>query len=234
MRNESESEAHDKSYYEVAKSGSLADRAMIIARKKIYQDFTYYCHPGANETILDVGVSDVIQGSDNIIERLSPVPTQITAAGLGEGVDFRKAFPDINYVRIESGTELPFADKTFTIATANAVLEHVGSIDGQRRFIGQLLRVAERVFLSVPNRFFPIEHHTAIPFLAWNDSTFRLGCKILGKEIWADQNNLILMSRSGLRSLLPRPEKWVVGYTGIKFGPLSSNLFAYSCQKLNV
>ncbi|MDE2463148.1 MAG: class I SAM-dependent methyltransferase [Alphaproteobacteria bacterium] len=228
MSGKNESEKHDQSYYEVAKSGSLADRAMMVARKHIYQDFKYHCHPDISESILDVGVSDVIQGSDNIIERLHPWPAQITAVGLGEGDDFKKAYQEVNYIKIETGTKLPFPDKSFSIVTANAVLEHLGSRESQLRFIEELQRVGKRVFISVPNRFFLAEHHTAIPFLAWNNSTFRLGCKIFGKKSWADPNNLILMSRASLRSLLPRSVKWVDGYTGIYLDPFSSNLFAYS------
>jgi hypothetical protein len=30
-----------------------------------------------------------------------------------------------------------------------------------------MAREARRTFISVPHRFFPIEHHTAIPFVHW-------------------------------------------------------------------
>ena len=153
MSGKDESEKHDQNYYEVAKSGTLADRAMMVARKHIYQDFKYHCHPDISESILDVGVSDVIQGSDNIVERLHPWPAQITAVGLGEGQDFRRAFPEVSYIRIKTGTKLPFLDKSFSIVTANAVLEHLGSRGSQLHFIEELQRVGKRVFISVPNRF---------------------------------------------------------------------------------
>ena len=39
----------------------------------------------------------------------------------------------------------------------------------------ELCRVAGRVFISVPNRYFPVEHHTAIPLLHFWDKGFELG-----------------------------------------------------------
>ena len=60
---------------------------------------------------------------------------------------------------------MPFADKAFDIAVSNAVLEHVGAEQHQAAFVRELSRVARRVFISVPNRYFPVEHHTAIPLL---------------------------------------------------------------------
>jgi hypothetical protein len=128
---------------------------------------------------------------------------------------------------------LPFADKAFDIATSNAVLEHVGSVPHQAAFVLELSRVAKRVFISVPNRYFPIEHHTAIPLLHFWTKSFGLACRWLGKADWTDERNLILMSRQHLASLAPQdlaPEgsaPVMIGHTGISLGRFSSNLFLY-------
>ena len=42
-----------------------------------------------------------------------------------------------------------------------------GGRDGQRRFVHELCRVAKRVFVTTPNRWFPIEVHTLRPFVHW-------------------------------------------------------------------
>ena len=68
---------------------------------------------------------------------------------------------------------MPFDDDTFDIATSNAVLEHVGSLENQLFFVHELCRVARRVFIVVPNRFFPIEHHTALPIVHYQDEFFQ-------------------------------------------------------------
>ena len=87
-----------------------------------------HCRPGRDDTILDVGVSDVVNDAANMLERKYPHPERITAAGLGEGDAFRAAYPKVTYRRIEANRPLPFADKAFDIAVSNAVLEHVGSV----------------------------------------------------------------------------------------------------------
>jgi len=66
------------------------------------------------------------------------------------------------------GRELPFADGEFDRGFSNAVVEHVaGGRDGQRLFVHELCRVARRVFVTTPNRWFPLEVHTLLPFVHW-------------------------------------------------------------------
>ena len=215
----------DQRYYEVAKPGSLSERLMIRARDRIYADFLATCSPKPAETILDVGVSDVLNDGANVLERLYPNQEQITACGLGEATEFQAAFPRVRYRRVATGEPLPFANKSFDVATSNAVLEHVGSRENQARFIAEMVRVARRVFISVPHRFFPVEHHTAIPLAHWTDTTWSLACAVTGKQKWSQDKELILMSARHLSSLVPPGSAHQVGYTGLLLGPFSSNLF---------
>jgi hypothetical protein len=217
----------DEQYYQVASPRSWGERLAVVARDRIYADILRHCRPAPNETILDVGVSDVVTDAANMLERKYPHPESITAAGLGEGAAFRAAYPNVTYRRIEANRPLPFADKAFDIATSNAVLEHVGSVPHQMAFVRELSRVANRVFISVPNRYFPVEHHTAIPLLHFWTKSFGLACRGLGKSEWADERNLILMSRQHLASLAPQGSAPAIGHTGIRLGAFSSNLFLY-------
>jgi SAM-dependent methyltransferase len=217
----------DEQYYQVAAPRSLGERLAVVARDRIYADIIRYCRPALHETILDVGVSDVVTDAANMLERKYPHPERITAAGLGEGGAFRDAYPKVTYRQIEANRPLPFTDQAFDIATSNAVLEHVGSVPHQVVFVRELSRVAKRVFISVPNRYFPVEHHTAIPLLHFWTKSFGLACSWLGKADWADERNLILMSRRYLASLAPEGSAPAIGYTGIRLGPFSSNLFLY-------
>ena len=217
----------DEQYYQVAAPRTPGERLAVVARDRIYADILRHCRPAPDETILDVGVSDVVTDAANMLERKYPHPERITAAGLGEGEAFRAAYPKVAYRRIEANRPLPFADRAFDVATSNAVLEHVGSVPHQLAFVRELARVAKRVFISVPNRYFPVEHHTAIPLLHFWTKSFGLACGWLGKAEWADERNLILMSRRHLASLAPSGDGPVVGYTGIRLGGFSSNLFLY-------
>jgi len=217
----------DGKYYQVVRPRSLSERLLIKARDRIYADFLRCCRPSPNDVILDVGVSDVVTEGANAIERKYPYPHRITAAGLGVAEDFRAAFPTVRYVQIEPNKPLGFADKSFDVATSNAVLEHVGSRDHQALFIAEMLRVARKAFITVPNRYFPIEHHTAIPFMHFSDFTFMAACDWFDKSEWADESNLILMSKRRLRDLVPAGVEASVGYTGLVLGRFSSNVFLF-------
>ena len=222
----------DTEYYQVARPGSMGERLLIAARDRIYADFVRICAPRPGDSILDVGVSDVVTDGANVIERLYPYPEAITAAGLGAGHQFRAAYPRVRYDRVYAGEGLPYGDRQFRVAVSNAVLEHVGSPTAQVSFIRELTRVADRVFLTVPNRFFPVEHHTAIPFAHWMDRTFGIACRALRREEWLQPENLILMSHRRLQSLAPRGPQMRVktGMSGIPFGPFSSNVFMFISQ----
>src|SRR4029079_7927756 len=136
----------DEKHYREAPDESLAERLLIAARDRIYKDFLDQMRPGPSDRILDVGVSDVISNGANVLERCYPEQQNITACGLGTGQEFQATFPKVSYVRIEPNVRLPFEDRSFAIATANAVLEHVGSATNQASFVSELCRVAERVF----------------------------------------------------------------------------------------
>ena len=60
------------------------------------------------------------------------------------------------------------AGASFDVVHSSAVLEHVGSSENQKQFIAELVRVAKRaVFLTTPNRWFPVEFHSVLPLVHW-------------------------------------------------------------------
>lgn len=216
----------DQKYYEAALPKSAAERLMTLARKQMFQDFISRMRPSGSDAILDVGVSDVLGDGANALERMYPLQSKITACGLGDGHQFRDVFPQVRYVRIKPNVSLPFSSGSFAVATSNAVLEHVGSVENQILFVAELCRVAKRVFITVPNRFFPVEHHTAIPLAHWENRLFRVACWATEKTHWADEHNLIFMTRKRLWQLAAKVNRSAaVGYTGLRWGPLSSNLY---------
>ena len=148
----------------------VASRVSMRSRERKLQLFLEAFHPGPETTVVDVGVTDAPFGSgstDNFFEARYPWPDRITAVGNTELERFVAAFPRVRAVRAD-GRELPFADGEFELGFSNAVVEHVaGGREGQRRFVQELCRVADRVFVTTPNRFFPLEVHTLLPFAQW-------------------------------------------------------------------
>src|SRR6185437_11942576 len=136
-----------------------------IARRRVYDLFLRVMHPRPDDRILDIGTSDDTGADSNMLEQLYPYPENLTCVSLTDGKSILAAYPRVKHVRIAADEPLPFAHNAFDIIYSNAVLEHVGSQDCQKNFISEMCRVAPRRFLVVPNRGFPIEHHTCLPFV---------------------------------------------------------------------
>jgi hypothetical protein len=148
----------------------VASRVSLRSREQKLQLFRALMQPGPETTVIDVGVTDAPFGdgsTDNFFEALYPWPERVTAVGRTDLSHFSAAFPSVHAVRAD-GRDLPFADGSFDLGFSNAVVEHVaGGYDGQRAFVHELCRVARRVFVTTPNRFFPLEVHTLLPFAHW-------------------------------------------------------------------
>jgi hypothetical protein len=148
----------------------VASRVSMRSRERKLQLFVDLLQPGPETTVVDVGVTDAPFGAgstDNFFEALYPWPGQITGVGHTELERFSAAFPQVRAVRAD-GRALPFGDGEFDVGFSNAVVEHVaGGRDGQRQFVHELCRVARRVFVTTPNRRFPLEVHTLLPFVHW-------------------------------------------------------------------
>jgi hypothetical protein len=147
-----------------------AARVSLWSRERKLRLFLEAYRPGPETTVLDVGVTNAPFGggsSDNFLEALYPWPERITAVGPTELDRFEAAFPHVTAVRAD-GRDLPFGDGVFALGFSNAVIEHVaGGREGQRRFVGELCRVARRVFVTTPNRWFPLDPHTLLPLAHW-------------------------------------------------------------------
>ncbi len=154
----------------------FVDAVSLRSRRRKFGLFMDAIRPTPQTTVLDVGVDDVGFGERprehggcatlNFFEELYPWQERITALGQHEGRTFSERYPAASYVRGDA-LNLPFQDRAFDVAFSNAVIEHVGRRSEQERFVAELLRVAPRVFVTTPNRWFPIEVHTRLPLVHW-------------------------------------------------------------------
>jgi hypothetical protein len=188
-------------------TSALAERASLANRRRKLRLFMETVRPTAETTVVDVGVADAGFAAEagqgytyNFFEELYPWRERVTAVSDVPLERFGETFGEIRRV-VADGRELPFRDREFDVAFSNAVVEHVGTRDDQRRFVHELCRVADRVFLTTPNRLFPLEVHTLVPFVHWlpkpaADRVFTA----LRRDGW---QGVQLLTPRGLRSLFP-------------------------------
>jgi SAM-dependent methyltransferase len=167
--------------------------------------------PGSDDSILDVGCGDggglAAHGADLAITGVDRVPRPDYATG-------RRRFVQAD------ATALPFGDGTFDIAYSNSVIEHIVDPDDRRRFVSEVRRVGCRYFVQTPNRWFPVEPHSLLPFIHWLPRKW-------GRGLWRfgvsgdpfDQTKLL--GRAELARLFPDAR-----IVRERLGPLTKSLVA--------
>lgn len=189
--------------YNVADPSSLAVRIAASARRRMYQHFIDRTALLPDESVLDVGVTaDQSYDSSNYLENWYPYKDKITAVGLDDASFLMQKHPGVIFVRGD-GRELPFGDQSFDVVHSSAVLEHVGGSKQQKRFIQELVRVSRRaVFFTTPNRWFPVEFHSLLPFVHWLPrSFFRRLLRNTRYDFFSYESNLHLLGRSDIENL---------------------------------
>lgn len=203
----------------------LASQVSLRARRTMFQTFWDTMRPEPGMRVLDVGVTpDRSLPESNFFEALYPHPQDLTATSIEDASFLEDLYPGLTFRQTPPG-RLPFEDGSFDIAVSFAVLEHVGDREAQRAFIAELTRVAKRVFLTTPDRAFPIEMHTFVPLLHWlPQPVHQRALRTFGMPFWAETANLNLLDRETLKSLFPHPE--AVRLQAHRLLGLSSNLIA--------
>lgn len=218
----------DRIYYEHAGRIGFIRRLSLAARMQTFRLFMDTLAPGPTTTVLDVGVSlDVESPEANVLEQFYPYREQLVCAGIGDGSTVQRTYPGVGFVEIAPHVSLPFADGQFDIAYSNAVVEHTGSRADQRAFVHELCRVAKRVFVVVPNRLFPVEHHTGLPLVHYLPlRTFRGLLRRTRFVHWSEEKNLNPVLAGELRRMFPSGRNVEIRPVGLGMMAFRSNLVA--------
>lgn len=196
-----------QSLYFQSNIGGLPSKISWYVRRKMFEYLMQMVNPTVNTSVLDVGVTSDPREDCNFFEKLYPYPHKIIAVGTENASFLEKDFPGLKFLKAD-GIKLPFPDKSFDLVVCFATVEHVGSRDKQRLFVRELCRVGRSCCITTPNRFYPIEFHTILPFIHWfSASCFRFFAKLFGKEFFAKEENLNLLSEKELLGMFPEDIK---------------------------
>ena len=73
-----------------------------------------------------------------------------------------------------------FDDRSFDIAFSNSVIEHLQTLENQRRMASEIQRVGKAFWVQTPNYWFPMEPHFLLP--GWHWMPFDLRVAILRRR----------------------------------------------------
>jgi SAM-dependent methyltransferase len=199
-----------ESVYGEARQGlrtRVAERFARRARAQRADLFRRLMDPRPGERIVDIGCGEIglaAYQSGN----------EITGVDLVDRPGYPGRFAQAD------ARELPFADGEFDIAHSNSLIEHVGDRRDRERVAAEVRRVGRRYFVQTPNRGFPVEPHSLLPFV-------HLLPRRLGRRLWrfgvSDDpfDHTWLMGARELQELFP--DAVIVRE---RFGPLTKSLIA--------
>ena len=189
--------------YNVARADSLPVRVAARMRRRMFERFLEVFPPSETVSVLDVGAtSEATYEASNYLEAWYPHRDRVVAVGIDDLSGLPDRFPGIRAVQAD-GLRLPFADKSFDVVHSSAVIEHVGNASRQRAFMQELFRVARRgVFVTTPNRWFPVEFHTLLPLVHWlPPRVFRALLSRIGLSYFSSEANLNLLDTRSLLAI---------------------------------
>ena len=202
-------------------------------RKKIFTIFLKSFDLKPTTKIVDIGSTEVLEAHENYLLHHYNYKSSLTCFSDQNLEKLKEKFPEINTLRGD-GRNMKIQDNFFDIAYSNATIEHVGSYQNQIKFLSELFRVSKKgVFLTTPNRFFPIDLHTFIPIIhMFPKKIHRFILNIFNQKFLAKEENLNLLSKNDLINICKNLEIKNFQIKKIKIFGFTSNLILV-IQKTN-
>ncbi|MBI3899619.1 MAG: methyltransferase domain-containing protein [Gammaproteobacteria bacterium] len=205
---------------------SMVQAARRQARAKRASVFREAFTLSSTTRILDIGSEDgsavaaMLAGTG-----AQPNNVYIADSDLGRLEEGHRRFGFVPVEMPESG-RLPFEDRFFDIVYCSSVIEHVtvpksevwAMHDGQefqkrahrrqRQFANEIRRLGKQYYVQTPDKWFPVESHTWLPFVGYLPRSMQLKVLALSNRYWIKRTTPAwnLLGTSDMRELFPDAE----------------------------
>ena len=177
----------------------------VIKKKRFEINDIFFSNIKINSklSLLDVGTTSSNEDHQNLLIKKYPFKKKITCLSNLNLNILKKTIPNIK-IKKGNGKKNNFSDNSFDIVVTTATIEHVGSNKDQLKFLKECYRVSKKIlFITTPNRWFPIEMHSRLPFIHYfPKSIFRFILKIIGQNFLSKEQNLNLLTKNDLVKML--------------------------------
>lgn len=196
---------------------------LLKARLKIFE--IMIASISDQDTILDVGTTPVKLKHENFFLNHYKFKDKISCLSNQNLDNLKEIYPNLNII-LGDGRDIKLADNSFDITISNATLEHVGSFVQQTSFIQEMYRVCKkRTIIVTPNRYYPIDTHTMLPFLHWLPKNLhRKILKFFKYDFLSHEKNLNLLSEKDLINICKNLNYTKFKIRKIKYFGFNSNL----------
>jgi ubiquinone/menaquinone biosynthesis C-methylase UbiE len=175
---------------------------LYYARSNIYKAFVENIKFNKKTKVLDVGTTPLTHKHENFFIHKYPYKQMITCLSNQKLNALKKILPKIKLLRGDA-RKIKIKNNKFDLVYSNATIEHVGKFKNQIKFIKEALRVSKKiVFISTPNKYFPIELHTFLPLIHFlPQKYYRFILRKLGLNFFAEEKNLNLLSANNIKNI---------------------------------
>tara|TARA_Y100000741_G_scaffold364576_1_gene356092 strand:- start:1294 stop:1968 length:675 start_codon:yes stop_codon:yes gene_type:complete len=203
----------------------------IVSRKrneivKVVRNFVNFSNISS---ILDIGTTndETLKSSNFIIYQFKDIKIRKSLSDQS----IKDNFFNLNYKK--SITEFLNNDEISNLSSdvviSSATLEHVGDNHNKNVMIKNITLLTKKYFIiTTPNRYYPIDFHTKLPFIHWLPKKIhRKFLKIVGLDFFSKEQNLDLLSYNDLKNLIKDIKNFDIRIKKIKFLGLTSNLIIF-------
>ena len=172
----------------------ILKKILLHSSINIFKIFIKNVRFNKKSKILDVGTTPILESHENIIFHQYKWKNNITGFSNQNCKILKKKFKSNKFLKGDA-KNMKLKINTFDISFCSATIEHVGSYANQKKLISELFRISKNyVFLTTPNRSFPVDFHTKLPLIHLLPKYIhRKILKIIGLNYFATEKNLNLL-----------------------------------------
>lgn len=199
-------EKHRIETYSEAKKSILYNffqKIMLDTRNEFFNLLLVNNYYSKYKSVIDIGSTPSKDKKQNTFLEKTKDNHNITCLSNQDCRNLQKKYKNIKNVIIGDAKNTMLEDDSFAIEHSNATIEHVGSFKNQVSFVREMLRISkESVFIQTPNRFYPLDFHTILPFIHWLPKKIhRKILKLLKKDFYSKEENLNLLTAKELKKI---------------------------------
>jgi|TARA_B100001964_G_scaffold43966_1_gene48950 hypothetical protein len=178
-------------------------KIILKNRIKIYRIFEKNSSFDENTKIIDVGTTPILDEHENIIFHHYKWTKNITGFSNQDCTILKENLFKSNNFVLGDAKNIKCKDHAYDVSFCSATIEHVGSYLDQKKLISELTRISKKyIFITTPNRNFPIDFHTKLPLIhLLPKKVHRKILYIFGLNYFSKEENLNLLNTNEIKQI---------------------------------